>query len=161
MINRRQFIAAGAATASVAAALAGASIAADSPAGAGGAVADPLAAGPGSNDHARARGPHLVLFDERFAAARSFGASMREHGFTVQAIRGDVTDIWYVRLHPLWKRTSAPIAGVTAYAAMFCLEHLAWDHGLRMTRHEPYGGAAPSLYAWSIAAPGGRTAGSV
>ncbi|MGH8259734.1 MAG: hypothetical protein ACREUG_08590, partial [Steroidobacteraceae bacterium] len=97
-----------------------------------------------------------AVFDERFAAARRFGAAMQRRGLRVHAIRGDVTQVWYSHLHPQWKRAQSPVAGVTAYAAMFCLERLAWDHGLRMRRlpvpEQP--GRADALevplYSWII-----------
>lgn len=151
MVNRREFIETGAAAAA-AAALAGISIAGIERAMTRRFPADTdptaFAAGQGAR-------PHSVLFDERFASSRRFGATMRRQGFAVHAIRGDVTDVWYERLYPLWKRTPAPVAGLTAYAAMFCLERLAWDHGLRMTRYAAHGAGAvdPALHAWLIAAP--------
>lgn len=78
--------------------------------------------------------PDAVIYDERFEAARRFAVSVRSIPVPVQAMRGDVTQLWYSHLYPLWKRTPAPIAGLTAYAAMFCLERLAWDRELRMVR---------------------------
>lgn len=76
--------------------------------------------------------PHAVIYDERFAGARRFAAAVRARHVPVQSIRGDVTQLWYSQLHPLWKRSPVMIAGLTGYAAMFCLEQLAWDHRLRM-----------------------------
>src|SRR5690606_29933809 len=35
-------------------------------------------------------------------------------------------------LHALWRARPRPIAGLTARAALFCLERLAWDHGMRV-----------------------------
>jgi len=78
--------------------------------------------------------PHAVIYDERFEAARRFALSVRGVPLTVYSIRGDVTQLWYSLLQPLWRRTAVPIAGLTAYAAMFCLERLAWDQQLRMVR---------------------------
>lgn len=140
MIDRRRLIASGTA-ASFIAALVGAPVARARAAVPSPAPADPPAGLPAtpagwdeylSSDRIAAL--RLVLFDERFAAACRFGEAMRRRGLPVRAIRGDVTDVWYSRLHPLWRREPAVIAGLTPYAAMFCLERLAWDHGLRMTR---------------------------
>jgi hypothetical protein len=78
--------------------------------------------------------PHAVIYDERFEPARRFAVSVRSVPVPVHPIRGDVTQLWYSVLCPLWKRSPAPLAGLTAYAAMFCLERLAWDHQLRMVR---------------------------
>ncbi len=76
--------------------------------------------------------PHTVIYDERFEGARRFAEAVRRHRVPARSIRGDVTQLWYAWLYPLWKRAPAPIAGLTAYAAMFCLERLAWDQRLRM-----------------------------
>lgn len=78
--------------------------------------------------------PHAVIYDERFEAARRLAASVRSARIPTHPIRGDVTQLWYTWLSPLWKRSPLPIAGLTAYAAMFCLERLAWDQRLRMVR---------------------------
>lgn len=76
--------------------------------------------------------PHSVIYDERFEAAHRFGEALRGHSVPTRPIRGDVTQLWYAWLYPLWKHAPAPIVGLTAYAAMFCLERLAWDQRLRM-----------------------------
>ncbi len=76
-----------------------------------------------------------VLFDERFAEALRFGEAARERGLPTRSLRADVTDIWYGELHPLWKTRAVPIAGLTAYSALFCLEQLAWDHRMRVIYH--------------------------
>jgi hypothetical protein len=75
---------------------------------------------------------HAAVFDERFAEAVRFGAAARERGLGVRGLRGDVTDLWYEELQPLWTHRAVPIAGLTAYAALFCLERLAWDHRMRL-----------------------------
>ncbi|MGH8150329.1 MAG: hypothetical protein ACRETB_10215 [Steroidobacteraceae bacterium] len=102
----------------------------------------------------RAR-PHAVLYDERFAEAIRFGHAAEQHGLPLRPIRGDVTRIWYDELAPLWRRQPRPIAGLTAYAALFCLERLARDHGMRVVHHDTY--PAPDLgaplHAWVIAPP--------
>lgn len=163
MVNRRQFIGAGTA-ASVAAA-----VAASSMARAGDAALGPLPLGTKAtamgSDIGAASGllesPHIALFDERFETGRRYGATMRRRGVPVHAIRGDVTGVWYSRLHPLWKGAPARVAGMTAYAAMFCLERLAWDHGLRMRHlgtHAPgrASGIDLPLHSWIITPADGR-----
>ncbi len=163
MVNRRQFLEAGAAT-SLAAALARSSIAHahEAIARAGGAIQpSPLSPAPDGRASGTLHRELAVVFDERFAAARRFGETMHRRGLAVHAIRGDVTAVWYSYLHPLWKRTPAPVAGLTAYAAMFCLERLAWDHGLRMIHlgaQSESGALDPSLYSWLIAPSRAATA---
>jgi len=93
--------------------------------------------------------PHLVIFDERFEAARRFGVSVRSIPVPVHPIRGDVTQLWYSLLHPLWKRAPVPIAGLTTYAVMFCLEQLARDQQLRMLRYDA-GKAAHGFAGWPM-----------
>ena len=95
---------------------------------------------------------YCVLFDQRFAASREFGRDAQWRGQHVQGFNGDITDVWYHDLHPRWQHGPAAIAGLTAHGALFCLERLAWDVGMRVTHrvelrfegHEP-------LYSWVIA----------
>jgi hypothetical protein len=75
---------------------------------------------------------HAVVLDERFAEAERFGAITHRAGLATRGLQGDVTDLWYRELYPLWKERAVPIAGLTAYAALFCLEQLAWDHRMRV-----------------------------
>lgn len=95
---------------------------------------------------------YKVLFDQRFAASRDFGHEARMHGHAVQGFNGDITNVWYRDLHPRWKQGPAAIAGLTAHGALFCLERLAWDVGMRVTHRAElrYEGHEP-LYTWVIA----------
>jgi hypothetical protein len=119
----------------------------------------PIVAGvslaPLQSAHAKALAqPRLykVLFDQRFAASREFGREAQWQGHSVQGFNGDITTVWYHDLHPRWQQGPVAIAGLTAHGALFCLERLAWDVGMRVThraeqRHE---GHEP-LYSWVIA----------
>ncbi|HUN27363.1 MAG TPA: hypothetical protein VMU67_13740 [Steroidobacteraceae bacterium] len=93
---------------------------------------------PRANASARANAPvgilHAVVFDQRSRAAQAFARSAAGAGLSTRPIGGDVTDLWYAELHPMWKRSAAPLAGLTAYGALFCLERLAWDHRLRVVQ---------------------------
>jgi hypothetical protein len=95
---------------------------------------------------------YKVLFDQRFAAARSFGRQAQWRGESVHGFDGDITNIWYHDLHPRWQQGPAAIAGLTAHGALFCLERLAWDVSMRVTyrAEQTYDGHEP-LYAWVIA----------
>jgi len=75
---------------------------------------------------------HAVLLDERFPEALLLGAGARRHGLSTRNLQADVTDVWYGELYPLWKERAVPVAGLTTYAALFCLEQLAWDHRMRV-----------------------------
>jgi hypothetical protein len=95
-----------------------------------------------------------VLFDQRFAVSREFGRHAQWRGLNAQGFNGDITQVWYQDLYPRWQRGPAAIAGVTAHGALFCLERLAWDVGMRVTvREEESYGQHESLYSWVIAPP--------
>jgi hypothetical protein len=138
MINRRQVLQSGLAATSI-----------------------PLVAGvslaPLQSAHARVLAqPSLfrVLFDRRFAASREFGRNAQWHGQNVQGFNGDITNIWYQDLHPRWQHGPAAIAGFTAHGALFCLERLAWDVGMRVSvREEQRYDEHEPLYSWVIAPP--------
>ncbi len=106
-------------------------------------IAVPLAAGvfaadrPGLADNASITRPAVLplykaVFDERFPESVTFAAEMRRLGIDTHGIAGDMTDLWYHDLHAQWTKTPVPIAGLTAHGPMFCLERLAWDHGMRV-----------------------------
>lgn len=76
-----------------------------------------------------------VVIDERYAAARMFGARAQRAGIPLRAIKGDITDLWLADLHPQWTRKLAAVAGLTARPALFCLEQFAWDYRMRVIFH--------------------------
>ncbi len=140
MVSRRRFI-----ESSVAGSLAGAFAVWASNAGAASAVlrgeevSGPAGLGsralPRETKTSRRMPLYAVVFDERFVDGVRFGREAAQLGLPTRGLRGDVTDFWYAELHPLWKRQARPLAGLTAYAALFCLERLAWDHGMRVVYH--------------------------
>lgn len=96
---------------------------------------------------------HAVLLDERFPEALRFGASARRHGLSTRNLQGDVTDLWYGELYPLWKERAVPIAGLTTYAALFCLEQLAWDHRMRVVYRGAHVCRADGEFGHALAGP--------
>lgn len=92
---------------------------------------------------------YAVLFDERYPAAVRFGHAAEQDGLPARAVRADVTRIWYDELDPLWRRQSRPIAGLTAYAALFCLERLAWSHGMRVVYHRTHASLTSGTVDWA------------
>ena len=74
---------------------------------------------------------YKVIFDERFPASVAFGEQWKARGAAVHAIRGDITDLWFHDLDLQWKKQAVPIVGLTAHGPLFCLERLAWNHGMR------------------------------
>jgi hypothetical protein len=115
----------------------------------------PDAVGASNNDHLKL---HLAIFDHRFAAGRQFASSSEARGIAIRPIANDVTSLWYSELHPLWKQQPVAIAGLTTYGPLFCLERLAWDHGMRVlyrdkcdARVAAVGEPNQLLYSWIIA----------
>lgn len=95
-------------------------------------TAAPLAAraafaGPG--DAARL---DAVVVDSRHAAARVFGNFAALAGAPRREVQGDITDLWQRELLHRWREAPAAVAGLTERPALFLLERLGWDHGLRV-----------------------------
>jgi len=77
-------------------------------------------------------GYERAVFDERFEPCRVFGAEFARAGVPTSAIRGDVAELWYGDLRAALSKRRAPIAGLTNRTALFCLEELARDVGMRV-----------------------------
>jgi hypothetical protein len=75
---------------------------------------------------------YKVIYDERHASSREFAAEAARLGAPVHAIKGDITDLWFSELDARWKKQPSAIAGLTEHGALFCLERLSWDHGMRV-----------------------------
>jgi hypothetical protein len=75
---------------------------------------------------------HRAVFDERFGECRGFAAELHGAGVFTSAIRGDVAKLWYDDLRVYLSETRLPVAGLTDRAALFCLEELARDVGMRV-----------------------------
>jgi hypothetical protein len=75
---------------------------------------------------------YKVIYDARFSASREFAREATWLGAHVHEINGDITELWFNDFCPRWKRAPAAVAGLTAPGAIFCLERLAWDHGMRV-----------------------------
>ncbi len=83
-----------------------------------------------------ARGPRLpigrVVFDGRFAAARSFGDEAERRGFATSSIEGRIQELWYRDLFYRWRDEKLPTAGMTDARTLFLLEMMAKDAGMRV-----------------------------
>ncbi len=75
---------------------------------------------------------YKVIFDERFTSSRAFAGEVKRLGASVYGIKGDITDLWFNDLDARWKKEPIGIAGLTEHGPLFCLERLAWDHGMRV-----------------------------
>jgi hypothetical protein len=97
---------------------------------------------------------YKVVVDRRFPDSVAFGAEMTRLGAPVHTMQGDITDLWYHDLDRRWRQGPVAIAGMTAHGPLFCLERLAWDHGMRVvlrTEHPPAADGAEPLISWVIA----------
>lgn len=75
---------------------------------------------------------HFALFDTRFPAAHAFARALAVRGVTLAPFDGDVTPVWFEQLDPVWRQYPLTVAGLTTEGALFCLEQLAWDNGMRV-----------------------------
>jgi hypothetical protein len=75
---------------------------------------------------------HRAVFDERFAECRGFSAELHSAGILTSAIRGDVAKLWYDDLRVHLSENRLPVAGSTDRVALFCLEELVRDVGMRV-----------------------------
>jgi len=73
-----------------------------------------------------------VLYDNGFPASAAFGAAAGQHGYATHDIDGDVTGFWMNHLAARWRHEPVAIAGLTHASALFVLERMGWDHGLRV-----------------------------
>ncbi len=93
-----------------------------------------------------------VVFDQRFAAARTFAQAATWRGRRVFGYCGDLTAIWMREIEPHWSRRAGALAGMSTPTALFCLEQLAAQHWLRVvTRTEHRVGPNERLISWVIA----------
>lgn len=73
-----------------------------------------------------------VIFDTRYPQAHEFAVRAGQLGAPVRSIEADITELWQTELHKLWQAAPAAVAGLTERPALFLLERLAWDHGMRV-----------------------------
>ncbi len=73
-----------------------------------------------------------AVFDERFAECRAFAAELSRAGVLTSGIQGDVARLWYGELRADLREDRWQVAGLTDRAALFCLEELARDVGMRV-----------------------------
>ncbi len=80
-----------------------------------------------------------VIYDSRHGESRSFGERASILNLPTHAIEGDITDLWQTKLRALWKQAPVTVAGLTERPALFLLEQLGWDHGLRVVYQAEHG----------------------
>jgi hypothetical protein len=79
-----------------------------------------------------ARGLCRAVFDERYGECLVFARELERRGAATSAIRNDVAALWYQDVRPRLRQTKLPLAGLTDRAALFCLEELARDVGMKV-----------------------------
>ena len=97
------------------------------------------------------------VYDKRFAEAIAAARVVGGQGIVLREIEGDLTELWSEHYSAAWRRQPMTLAGVTASDALFVLETLAGDHGMRVVQKtvhlsKPRNSAkAEQLYSWIIA----------
>lgn len=76
--------------------------------------------------------PEVLIVDARYPQARAFGLSASARIAALRDINGDITQLWQSELQKAWSRHQLPVAGLTERPALFLLEHLGWQHGMRV-----------------------------
>ena len=91
---------------------------------------------PGQRFHATSVSSHdsrrRAVFDERFEDSLAFAGELNRLGVVASGIRGDVAELWYEDLRSHLREGPAPIVGLTDRTALFCLEELVRDVGLKV-----------------------------
>lgn len=84
-----------------------------------------------------------VLYDHRHREARAFRLRAAQWDAPIAGTQdGDITDLWQNYLSVAWKSKPAALAGLTERPALFLLEQLGWQHGMRvlfLAEHEASG----------------------
>lgn len=75
---------------------------------------------------------YKAVFDERFEEARAFATQATARAIPTVAIRGDVTNLFFIDLDLQWKLGPVWLIGFTTPASLFCLDLLARDRGMRL-----------------------------
>jgi hypothetical protein len=73
-----------------------------------------------------------VLYDHRHPAARGFRLRAAQWHVPIHGMHGDITDLWQNYFRTAWKNEPAPLAGLTERPALFLLEQLGYQHGMRV-----------------------------
>ena len=76
---------------------------------------------------------YKAVFDERFEDPREFAIEASRRRIPIAAIRGDITKLFFDDLDLRWKQGPVWLTGLTTPAALFCLELLARDRGMRLS----------------------------
>jgi hypothetical protein len=70
--------------------------------------------------------------DLRYAESVATAQTFKNQGVPVAEIIGDMTELWIQQYSRQWKQKPMSLAGVTGKDALFVLETLAMDYGMRV-----------------------------
>jgi hypothetical protein len=93
-----------------------------------------------------------VVFNERYADARSFATALSERAAEIMPMAGDVGVLWYRQLRVALAGRTTRIAGMGTHTDLFILETLARDAGLRVQyrgEHDCRGAPALTHRMWA------------
>jgi hypothetical protein len=130
MVNRRNFVAGGAALAAL--------------------TAVPFVRSRAAGQRA-ARVPsavQLVIVDRALPEASAFAAEAIAAGHDTRLFDRDVGALWMNEIEPRLRTGPVAIAGLTGVATLFCLDFLARDYGAHVVQRSP---AASDAVGWLIA----------
>ena len=95
--------------------------------------------------------------DLRFMESVSTAQTLASQGVPIMEVSGDLTDLWINQYSRQWKQKPMSLAGVTGSDALFVLETLAPDYGMRVVHKSPVpeakalpGHADEALISWII-----------
>ncbi|WLH65165.1 hypothetical protein [Pseudomonas sp. FP2300] len=74
----------------------------------------------------------LVIADVRYQQGQRFIQKATNLNYVTRGVQGDPTGLWRTILRPLWRDKKSTVAGITNLQALFCLEMLARDQGMRL-----------------------------
>jgi hypothetical protein len=101
---------------------------------------------------------YTVVCDVRSIDSAALAVEMQRAGVSVTRIAGDITDFWFTDLSLRWREAPVAVAGLTAHGPLFCLERLAWDHGMRVVFRGTHRLLHSGRLEHSIAGPAGTIA---
>ena len=91
------------------------------------AASTPLASGPLQHIDV-----YKLVADMHSAPSRDFARTAARMGLATHIGESDITSLWFHDLYPRWIQQPVAIAGLTSPESLFCLERLAWDHGMKV-----------------------------
>ena len=96
--------------------------------------------------------------DKRYMKSIATASKLGGEGVSVVEITGDMTELWIGKYSKQWKQAPMTLAGVTGSDALFVLETLAPDCGMRVVHKQALDESAsesheghPQVFSWIIA----------